>query len=169
MAYKDEYEVARLLLQETFTHRVKAMFTGPVRMKFNLQPPLMRWFGLNKKVALGSWIRPVLALLAKGAFLRGTILDPFGYMDVRREERAILLWYRALVEELIPSVGLGLRPAARKMLSLPQDIRGYEDIKSAAYKEAKAKSETLRVELKSEMEGRREFPVKVSRFDEIAA
>lgn len=169
MAYKDEYEVARLLLQETFTHRVKAMFTGPVRMKFNLQPPLMRWFGLNKKVALGSWIRPVLALLAKGAILRGTVLDPFGYMDVRKEERAILLWYRALVVELIPTVGLGLRPAARKMLSLPQDIRGYEHIKSEAFKEAKATCETLRAELKSELVGRREFPVKVSRFDEIVA
>lgn len=149
MAYKDEYEVARLLLQKTFKSRVQEMFTGPVRLKFNLQPPLMRWFGLNKKVALGSWVRPVLAILAAGARLRGTRLDPFGYLEVRKEERELITWYVNLVDELLPRLNEGKRQVINAMLSLPEDIRGYEQVKSKAIKEAKVKCDRLQEELNS--------------------
>lgn len=150
MAYKDEYEVARLLLQKTFKARVEEMFTGPVRLKFNLQPPLMRWFGLEKKVALGSWIRPLLSVLAAGARLRGTRLDPFGYLEVRKEERELISWYFSLVEELLPLLSQGNLKVINAMLSLPEDIRGYEQVKSKAIQEAKSKCERLRQELNRE-------------------
>lgn len=143
MAYKDEYEVARLLLQQTFATRVQAMFTGPVRMVFNLQPPFMRWFGLNRKVGLGPWVRPLLSALASAKFLRGTALDPFGYLKVRREERALLGWYAGLVHQAVAQLAPHNHKAAIALLSLPDDIRGYEHVKSEAIAQARRQAESM--------------------------
>jgi indolepyruvate ferredoxin oxidoreductase len=148
MAYKDEYEVARLLIQKTFSDRVQAMFTGPVRMVLNLQPPFLRWFGLNKKVGLGPWVRPFLSALASLKFLRGSIADPFGYLKVRREERALLSWYLGLLDELLPQLNVDNANVTLELFCLPADIRGYENVKSKSIEEAKGKEGRLRGELK---------------------
>ena len=93
MAYKDEYEVARLLTQNTFRERALAGFAPGAKLYFNLQPPLLRVFGMKKKIALGAWFAPVLKVLATLRILRGTPLDIFGYAPTRREERRLIVWY----------------------------------------------------------------------------
>lgn len=143
MAYKDEYEVARLLTQRTFQERVQEMFTGPVRMKFNLQPPFVRSFGLRRKVAVGAWSRPFLKLLAKFKFVRGTVADPFGYLAVRREERELLSWYEMLLEQAVALYKAKEHEKAIALCGLPDGIRGYEHVKSKNIAEAKKKAEQL--------------------------
>ena len=143
MAYKDEYEVARLLLQKTFSTRVQAMFTGPVRLVFNLQPPFLRWFGMQRKVRLGPWVRPFLGALATAKFVRGSMFDPFGYLQVRKEERALLDWYTDLLERTTVKLAPHNRAIVVELLSLPNDIRGYEHVKSSAIVEAKRKAALL--------------------------
>ena len=147
MAYKDEYEVARLLTQETFAQRVAASFDGQVRMRYNLQPPLARTLGLKRKVALGPWFTPVLRLMAKLRVVRGTPLDVFGRMPVRREEKALIGWYRELVEQVLRQLSLANWETAVALLSLPDGIRGYEDLKTRAIGEAKARAGTLLAQL----------------------
>ncbi len=162
MAYKDEYEVARLLTQETFNARVQEMFTGPVRLKFNLQPPFMRWFGLNRKVAMGSWIRPVLSVLAKGKALRGSPLDPFGYLKVRREERELITWYESLLDSVLPKVSATNMGTIKALCALPDGIRGYEHVKSQNVEQTKKKTEELLTDLEQGRGTPRVIPVAVS-------
>jgi indolepyruvate ferredoxin oxidoreductase len=139
LAYKDEYEVARLLTQQTFAQRVAQSFDGRARISYNLQPPLARLFGMQRKMRLGPWFRPALLALAKLRFVRGTAFDPFGYLAVRRAERALAEWYRQLVAEVLPQLTLANWEAAVELLTLPEEIRGYEDIKLKSIGEAKAK------------------------------
>jgi indolepyruvate ferredoxin oxidoreductase len=86
-AYKDEYEVARLLIDPAFTASLRSQLPGSRKLRFRLHPPLLRSLGLTHKIAVGPWARPVLRLLAVGRRLRGTWLDPFGHTHIRRVER----------------------------------------------------------------------------------
>ncbi len=94
MAYKDEYEVARLQTKATFRASVRETFAAPERVAYHFHPPALRALGLRRKLELGPWFRPVLAGLRGLRRLRGTWLDPFGRAVVRKEERALVLWYR---------------------------------------------------------------------------
>jgi indolepyruvate ferredoxin oxidoreductase len=128
MAYKDEYEVARLLLDPSLDVQVQATFEKPGKVVYHLHPPLLRALGLKRKLSLGPWFRPLLRLLAAGKRLRGTAFDPFGYAAVRREERHLIAWYRDGVRSLL----LGLKnhlPLAVEIARLPDRIRGYERLK----------------------------------------
>jgi indolepyruvate ferredoxin oxidoreductase len=129
MAYKDEYEVARLLTQSTFCERALAAFEPGAKLSFNLQPPLMRAFGLRKKIQLGLWFAPVLKLLASFRFVRGTPLDIFGYATTRREERKLIEWYSKLVVAALENLSAGNMGIVREIAELPDAIRGYEEIK----------------------------------------
>src|SRR2546423_7114760 len=101
MAYKDEYEVARLLTSATFQSQLGDMWKQGESIGYNLHPPLLRALGWKKKLQLGQWFGKPLRLLAKMKVLRGSALDPFGYAAVRREERALIVWYRTLIEECL--------------------------------------------------------------------
>jgi indolepyruvate ferredoxin oxidoreductase len=129
MAYKDEYEVARLLTQATFRERALAAFDPGAKLYYNLQPPLMRAFGLKKKVALGAWFTPALKLLAAMRFVRGTPFDIFGYAAIRREERKLIAWYADLVMQALTKLNANNRELVREIAELPDAIRGYEAIK----------------------------------------
>jgi indolepyruvate ferredoxin oxidoreductase len=129
MAYKDEYEVARLLTQRTFRERALARFEGRAKLSFNLQPPLLRHFGMNRKVSLGEWFAPVLKLLAALRFVRGTPLDIFGYAAIRRVERRLVDWYVDLILQTLPALRSDNIVSAIAIAELPDDIRGYEEIK----------------------------------------
>jgi indolepyruvate ferredoxin oxidoreductase len=143
MAYKDEYEVARLLTQSSFEDRLRAMFTGPVRISYNLQPPLARQMGVRRKVKFGAWFKPAMTVLARLKFLRGTPFDPFGRLAVRREERQLIRWYMDLIDQAISLLhGQDLSTVAA-ILALPEDIRGYEQIKSAAAARAEVRAREL--------------------------
>jgi len=147
MAYKDEYEVAQLLTQSQFEQRVAQMFSGRVRLKYNLQPPLARTLGLHGKVRLGGWLRPALKLLAAMKFLRGTAFDPFGRVASRREERALIDWYADIVAEGLRLLDARNADQVLALFSLPDDIRGYEQVKSQSVVSAKAQAAALMVRL----------------------
>jgi indolepyruvate ferredoxin oxidoreductase len=129
MAYKDEYEVARLSLKPDITRALAEEFPGGVKLAYNLHPPLLRALGLTRKLKLGPWFGSVFGVLARMKMLRGTPLDPFGFAAVRRVERQLAGEYRALVEKAL----VGLTPdgyeRAVKLAALPDVIRGYEEIK----------------------------------------
>jgi indolepyruvate ferredoxin oxidoreductase len=132
MAYKDEYEVARLHTDPAFTDKIASMFDGPVRLVHHLAPPALarrNERGELVKRPFGAWIRPAFALLARLRFLRGTAFDPFGRTNERRTERALIGEYRATVEELIARLDAGRLPLAVEIARLPEDIRGYGHVK----------------------------------------
>ncbi|MDQ2946307.1 MAG: indolepyruvate ferredoxin oxidoreductase family protein, partial [Acidobacteriota bacterium] len=141
MAYKDEYEVARLLTKPAFENQVREMWEAPESVSYNLHPPLLRRFGLKKKVRLGSWFRTPLLALKSLKGLRGTPFDVFGYAAHRREERELIAWYRALIEQVIASVSPQNLPQALEIAALPDQICGYESIKTQNI--AKVKKEAL--------------------------
>ncbi len=126
MAYKDEYEVARLLTKPELEERIRGIWEQPEALEYNLHPPLLRALGWKKKIRFGSWFRAPLRLLASMKGLRGTPLDPFGYARVRQEERALTSWYKDLVEELF---AVEDAQATLEIAALPDQIRGYEKIK----------------------------------------
>jgi indolepyruvate ferredoxin oxidoreductase len=129
MAYKDEYEVARLHLKADITRALAEEFPGGVRVHYNLHPPFLRALGLQRKIELGSWFDGAFRVLARMKRLRGTALDPFGRAAVRRVERALPAEYRALVERTLAGLSRATYERAVKAARLPDLIRGYEDIK----------------------------------------
>jgi indolepyruvate ferredoxin oxidoreductase len=144
MAYKDEYEVARLLLKEAFLRRVRAEFGEDAPLAFNLHPPLLRAMGLKRKLRLGPWFVPVLKGLRALRKLRSTPLDVFGYARVRRTERRLIGEYRQSIESLLPHLHEDNYALAVKIAELPDIIRGYEAIKLASVAEFRRQVEVLR-------------------------
>jgi len=137
MAYKDEYEVARLLVDPERERQILEMWEKPESLSYHLHPPLLRALGLKQKVTLGPWFKLVLQLLAGLRVVRGTPLDVFGYLQHRRQERALIGWYRDLVGEVGRYLTKDNEPLALEILSLPDQIRGYEGIKEANMKRVK--------------------------------
>ena len=132
MAYKDEYEVARLHTAPEFVARIESMFEGDFRIAHHLAPPLFARRndrGELVKRQFGAWIRPAFRVLAAMKGLRGTAFDPFGYTSERRTERALIEEYRAAVEELLPSLTAGNLGKAVEIASLPDGIRGFGHVK----------------------------------------
>jgi len=129
MAYKDEYEVARLSLKPDITRALSEEFPGGVKLAYNLHPPLLRALGLKEKIKLGPWFGSVFSVLAGMKWLRGTPLDAFGYAAVRRVERQLPGEYRSLVEKALVGLSPESYERAVKLAGLPDLIRGYEDIK----------------------------------------
>ena len=138
MAYKDEYEVARLLLQDPTWDEVVASYEGGLKRFYHLHPPLLRKFGLSKKLKLGEWFTPALRFLAGLKGLRGTRLDPFGYAAMRREERRLIGWYRDLIGSLLPELTHENHGTALAIAATPDGIRGYEAIKERMIAETEA-------------------------------
>ena len=155
MAYKDEYEVARLHLDAAVRARVEAEVGGPggesgggnVKVSYNLHPPVLRAMGLDHKVRLGPWFTPVLGGLARGKRLRGTPLDPFGYAKVRRVERRLAREYRRLIERLADRLTTANLQQAVALAELPDEVRGYEHVKLANVERYRAELGRMRDEL----------------------
>jgi indolepyruvate ferredoxin oxidoreductase len=143
MAYKDEYEVARLLLKDEFFQRVRAQFADDAQLAFNLHPPLLRALGLQRKLRLGTWFIPILKALRALRGLRGTALDVFGYAKVRRIERQLIGEYRQLIESLLPNLNEDNYDMAVQLADLPDLIRGYEGIKLASVAEFRRRADEL--------------------------
>ncbi|HVX21126.1 MAG TPA: indolepyruvate ferredoxin oxidoreductase family protein [Acidimicrobiales bacterium] len=128
-AYKDEYEVARLLTGPEATAQAQAVAGPGARVTWMLHPPALRAMGRKKKMAFGPWSRPVMAALRHGRVLRGTALDPFGRAEVRKEERRLAADVDALCRSLAACLGeVGATEAAR-IVGLADQVRGYEDVK----------------------------------------
>lgn len=129
MAYKDEYEVARLSLDPATLATVRDRFGPGTRVSHRLHPPILRTLGVRKKISLGPWFTPVFRLLVKARRLRGTPFDLFGYAHVRRVERELIVEYRRVIEEVLGSLAPEHHALAVTIAGLPDEVRGYEQIK----------------------------------------
>ncbi|MGH3380850.1 MAG: indolepyruvate ferredoxin oxidoreductase family protein [Actinoallomurus sp.] len=141
MAYKDEYEVARLSLDEALTADVQARFGAGSRLSYRLHPPVLRAFGMKRKISLGPWFRPVFRVLRAMRRVRGTRLDPFGYARIRRIERELAGEYRDVVLRALSAVGPADHALVVELAETPDMVRGYEHIKLgnvASYRERQA-------------------------------
>jgi indolepyruvate ferredoxin oxidoreductase len=138
MAYKDEYEVARLHADPAFMTQVQAQFEAvdtskPLRLEYHLAPPL--WSKHNSRGELvkqtyGGWVRHAFGVLARLRFLRGTVFDLFGATQERRTERASIDAYIAVVDELLAGLAQHNHALAVKIARIPEEIRGYGHVKS---------------------------------------
>ncbi|MCK9916157.1 indolepyruvate ferredoxin oxidoreductase family protein [Microbacteriaceae bacterium K1510] len=148
MAYKDEYEVARLYTDTSFFERVKGSFDGDLRFEFHLAPPLLAKkdsaTGEPKKMTFGPWMLKVFGVLAKFKVLRGTPLDIFGYSEERRTERRLIADYEALLEKLMAELTPYNHQTAVALASIPEKIRGYGPVKARHLAAAKAEEAGLR-------------------------
>ncbi len=147
MAYKDEYEVARLYTDGRFIERLNQTFEGDVRLGFNLAPPMIapkdKETGHLKKREFGAWMFPAFRLLAKARFLRGTPLDVFGYTEERKMERGLIRDYRATIEKLLATLSPANIDLAVQIAEVPEFIRGYGHVKERHLEEAKAREAEL--------------------------
>jgi indolepyruvate ferredoxin oxidoreductase len=152
MAYKDEYEVARLHSDPAFKARIANMFEGAYQIKYHLAPPLLAKRddkGHLIKQPFGSWVGSVFLLLAKLRFLRGTVLDPFGHTEERKTERALIEQYRTTISSLSASLNSNTLPLAVQIARIPEEIRGYGHVKERHLRNAKEKEARLLAELKA--------------------
>jgi indolepyruvate ferredoxin oxidoreductase len=129
MAYKDEYEVARLMLRPELRASLAAEFGDAAALRYHLHPPVLRALGWRRKIALGPWFAGVFRLLVAARRLRGTLFDPFGLAAVRRVERALIGEYRELVERALGDLSPATYDRAVEIARLPDLVRGYEEIK----------------------------------------
>ncbi|MFF5206062.1 indolepyruvate ferredoxin oxidoreductase family protein [Streptosporangium sp. NPDC000396] len=129
MAYKDEYEVARLHLDPAERARIAAEFGPDAKISYNLHPPVFRALGMNRKIRLGTWFDPAFRLLYGMRGLRGTRLDPFGVAGVRRIERELVNEYTRDVHRALAHLSPETEDRIRELAELPDVIRGYEHVK----------------------------------------
>ncbi|MDA5192466.1 indolepyruvate ferredoxin oxidoreductase family protein [Alphaproteobacteria bacterium LMG 31809] len=147
MAYKDEYEVARLYTEGTFEKHLKAQFEGDYKIEFNLAPPLLSKTdaktGRPGKMTFGPWMLKAFRLLASLKGLRGTAFDIFGYSHDRRVERQLITAYEAAVQVLTDGLSAANHGLAVEIARLPEDIRGYGPVKDASLKTVQGKWDSL--------------------------
>ncbi|HYH40196.1 MAG TPA: DUF6537 domain-containing protein, partial [Azospirillum sp.] len=148
MAYKDEYEVARLYTDTGFFEKLDRMFEGNWKVKFHLSPPVLGQTGEGgtgepKKREFGPWMRKAMVWLAKGKRLRGTPLDPFGWLPERRMERQLIADFEATVGEMLTKLDRGNLGLAVEIARVPMDIRGYGPVKERNLAAAKAREAEL--------------------------
>ena len=154
MAYKDEYEVARLYSETSFLDRVKSTFDGDrLRFEFHLAPPLLARrdpeTGEPKKMSFGPWMLKAFAVLAKFKFLRGTALDPFGYTAERQRERRLVSEYEQLLEEICERLTPNNHRFAVELAMVPEKIRGFGPVKQRHLVAAKAEEAALREQFRT--------------------
>ncbi len=147
MAYKDEYEVARLYTDGTFAAELARKFKGPYRLSFHLAPPLLAKrdpaTGHLRKQAFGPWMMSAFKLLARFRRLRGTPFDIFGYSEERKKERALIGEYRRRIDELLAGLTTRNLPLAAEIAAIPERIRGYGHVKDRHLKEAEEQQAAL--------------------------
>lgn len=148
MAYKDEYEVARLYSGAAFKNQLANAFEGDnIKLTFHLAPPLLAKVdpasGRPRKMAFGPWMLKAFGVLARLKGLRGTALDIFGYSQERRDERARIGRYRAVIERLLADLKTDNLPQAIEIASLPERIRGFGHVRAKNAGDADAREATL--------------------------
>jgi indolepyruvate ferredoxin oxidoreductase len=154
MAYKDEYEVARLYTDGTFLKQVKTELGGEnLRFEFHLAPPLLARrdpvTGLPRKISFGPWMMSAFKLLARLKSLRGTAFDIFGYSDERRTERKLVAGYEAMLGEVLGKLTPENHALAVALAGIPEKIRGFGHVKARHLAAAKAEEATLMEQFRS--------------------
>jgi indolepyruvate ferredoxin oxidoreductase len=148
MAYKDEYEVARLYADGAFLAQVADTFDGDnLRFEFHLAPPLLarrdRTTGLPGKMSFGPWLLGAFRVLARFKFLRGTAFDPFGRTLERRTERKLIEDYQAMLDKVLDALTPDNHQVAVALASVPEKIRGFGHVKQRHLAAAKADEAAL--------------------------
>ena len=142
LAYKDEYEVARLFAAPEFAAKLRAQFEGDYKLRFHLAPPLGSRrdpdSGHLIKREFGPWMLPVMKVLARLRGLRGTAFDPFGRTPERRRERQLIADYETLMDEVLAGLDAESHALAIGLASVPEGIRGYGHVKERHLKVAEA-------------------------------
>ena len=146
MAYKDEYEVARLHTSSDFLARLQERFEGDFTVSYYLAPPLLARRdaqGRPIKQRYGAWVQTAFRFLARLRFLRGTVFDPFGWTRERREERAAIDEFEAMVEDLLKELNSSNFSEALALARLPQQVRGYGHVKAREHDVVQKKASEL--------------------------
>ena len=153
MAYKDEYEVARLYTDGSFAERLAGKFEGDFSLKFHLAPPIFarrdKATGRLQKRKYGAWMIHAFRWLARLKFLRGTAFDPFGYTSERRTERKLIADYLAMIEQHLAALRPEQLPLLIRLARLPEMIRGYGHVKDESIAKALAEKARLEAELEN--------------------
>ena len=147
LAYKDEYEVARLYTNGAFTQRLNDQFEGNYKLKFHLAPPLIAKrdpaTGQLIKREFGPWMMSAFGLLARLRFLRGTAFDIFGYSAERQRERQLIADYEANIDEMLSGLTHDNHELAVAVATIPEHIRGYGHVKEEHLENARAEEDAL--------------------------
>jgi indolepyruvate ferredoxin oxidoreductase len=154
MAYKDEYEVARLYTDGTFRKQIANAFEGDgLRFEFHLAPPLLarkdKATGEPRKISFGPWMLSLFGVLKTFKFLRGTPFDPFGYSAERRTERRLIADYETLIDEALGLLTPENHHLAVGLAAIPEKIRGFGHVKARHLKAAKADEAALLDQLRN--------------------
>jgi indolepyruvate ferredoxin oxidoreductase len=167
MAYKDEYEVARLYASDSFQNKLKAQFEGDYRLEFHLAPPLFskrNAKGELIKQSFGPWMMPVFGLLARFKWLRQTSIDPFGKTQERRREKQWINEYELAIQKWLLSDGIIKQDVSRlgllrELAQVPESIRGFGHVKEIADLKAKQRWQNVQDQLSGVREVIRIKPV----------
>jgi indolepyruvate ferredoxin oxidoreductase len=136
LAYKDEYEVARLFTDASFERALQDQFEGTGKLEFHLAPPFLAWFhkdkvtGHPRKVKLGAWMMAVFRVLARMKGVRGTWLDVFGYSSERRMERQMIADYERVIDEITQKLSPATHATSVALAQLPLEIKGFGHVKA---------------------------------------
>jgi len=160
MAYKDEYEVARLYSDGSFARQLAEQFEGTPRLTFHMAPPVLGQRDANgkpMKQSFSAWMGVAFKVLALMRFLRHTRLDPFGRSEERRFERGLVAEYRRTIAEMLPRLAEADMEASLALARLPSQIRGYGHVKQQTFEAAAVRREELvRKLFKADVRGARE-------------
>ncbi len=147
LAYKDEFEVARLYTELGFLDTVASQFEGNYKLNFHLAPPILAErdpeTGIARKKAYGRWVLIAFKLLAKLRFLRGGPLDPFNRTAERKRERSLITEYETVIDTLLKQLNANNHPVAVEIAGLPEQIRGYGHVKERHIDAVKARETEL--------------------------
>jgi indolepyruvate ferredoxin oxidoreductase len=159
LAYKDEYEVARLHADPVFRERIAAQFEGDYTLHFHLAPPALSHpdpvTGRIRKKQFGPWMMTVFGVLARLKWLRGTAFDPFARSADRKLERRLIGEYELLIEEVLKGLTPANHATAVALAALPEQIRGYGHIKEASAEWARKRRDELLAAFHSPSDTRR--------------
>ncbi|WP_137920333.1 indolepyruvate ferredoxin oxidoreductase family protein [Hydrogenophaga sp. 2FB] len=150
MAYKDEYEVARLYVDPQFKEQLARQFEGDYTIAYHLAPPMLSKtdaHGHLVKRRFGAWMGHAFPLLARLKFLRGTALDIFGKTAERRMERALIVEYREAITQAMQQLNAANHPLVLELARLPQEVRGFGHVKERAAQHARQRMAALLQEL----------------------
>jgi indolepyruvate ferredoxin oxidoreductase len=153
MAYKDEYEVARLYTDGSFARKVSEKFDGDFTLKYHLAPPIFakrdKTTGRLQKQEFGGWMIHAFRILARLKFLRGTAFDPFGRTEERRTERKLVEDYLGMIDQRLAGLKAEQIPLLARLARVPETIRGFGHVKEANIKLAAAETARLEAELEN--------------------
>ncbi|NQD93722.1 indolepyruvate ferredoxin oxidoreductase family protein, partial [Pseudomonas sp. CrR25] len=151
LAYKDEYEVARLYSDGSFIKQLEAQFAGDYRLQFHLAPSWLSKAdavtGQPRKRQFGPWMLKAFGVLAKFKFLRGTPFDPFGYSAERQLECELIEEYEHSIEHLLKELNAGNYRTAVALAELPEQLRGYGHVKEQALAKVREQGKQLQARL----------------------